>query len=88
MLHRVDLGEICRDIMVAAAFARGQMEATARKRWRRCTAEMDHRGERLFLLLVGDRVWPARKNRRDVAVQKHRCELDGVARQDPSIDRQ
>jgi hypothetical protein len=29
-----------------------------------------------------------RKNRRDVAVQKHRCELDGVARQDPRIDRQ
>jgi hypothetical protein len=46
---------------------------------------MDHRGERLFLLLVGDRVWPARKNRRDVAVEKHRCELDGVARQDASV---
>jgi hypothetical protein len=67
-LHRVDLVEICRDIVVAAAFAGDQMEATARRRWRGCTAEMDHRGERLLLLLVGRRVWPARKNRRDVAV--------------------
>ena len=77
------------DIVIAAAFAGDRMEVAARKSLGGGrTVEMDHRGERLLLLLVGAGVWPARKNRRDVAVQKHRCELDGVARQDPSIDRQ
>jgi hypothetical protein len=84
--HRADLGEICRDIVFAAAFASNQMEAAVREGLgRRRTAEMDHRGERLLLLLVGGRVWPASKNGCDVAVQKHRRELDGVARNGASI---
>src|SRR5580704_2070553 len=46
---------------------------------------MNYRGELLLLLQAGGRVRSACKNRRDVAVQKHRRELDRVARHDASI---
>src|SRR5258705_1486496 len=62
------------------------MEAAARKGLGRgCTAKMNDRGELLLLLLVGGPVWSACENRRNLAVQKHRCELDSVARHDASI---
>src|SRR5882672_2916648 len=64
------------------------MEAAARKGLGRgCTAKMNDRGELLLLLLVGGPVWSACKQRRNLAVQKHRCELDSVARHDASIKR-
>ena len=84
--HRADLGEICRDIVVTATFAGDQMEAATREGLGGgCTAEMNHCGKLLLLLRVGGRIWSACKNRRDVAVQKHRRELDSVARHDASI---
>src|ERR1700757_22502 len=62
------------------------MEAAARKGLGRgCTAKMNDRGELVLLLLVGGPVWSACENRRNLAVQKHRCELDSVARHDASI---
>src|ERR1700751_1484672 len=62
------------------------MEAAARKGLGRgCTAKMNDRGELLLLRLVGGPVWSACENRRNLAVQKHRCELDSVARHDASI---
>jgi hypothetical protein len=62
------------------------MEAAVREGLcRGCTAELDHGGQRLLLLLAGGRGWPAGKNGRDVAVEKHRRELDSVARQGASI---
>src|SRR5260370_34325593 len=85
-LHRIHLGEICRDIVVTAAFAGDQMETAAREGLGRgCTAEVNHRGKLLLLLRVGGRVWAAGKTRRDVAFQKHRRELDSVARHDAGI---
>ena len=68
-LHRIHLGDVCRDIVVTAAFAGDQTEAAAREvLGRGCTAEMNHRGELLLLLQAGGHVWSAGKNRRDVAV--------------------
>src|SRR5882762_2693902 len=62
------------------------MEAAARKGLGRgCTAKMNDRGELLLLLLVGGPVWSACENRRNLAVQKHHCKLDSVARHDASI---
>src|ERR1700730_3951705 len=57
------------------------MEAAARKGLGRgCTAKMNDRGELLLLLLVGGPVWSACENRRKLAVQKHRCELNRLTR--------
>src|SRR5690242_4763111 len=84
-LHRIHLGEICRDIVVTATFAGEKMEAATREGLGRgCTAEMNHCGKLLRLVQVGGRVWSVCKNRRDVAVQKHRRELDSMARHDAS----
>jgi hypothetical protein len=58
LLHRVDLGKICRDVMVAAALAGDQVEAAARERLgRTCAAEMNYRGEFLRLLPTGRPFW-------------------------------
>ena len=55
--HCADLGQISGDVVIAAAFAGGQMEAAVREGFgRSCAAEMDHRGQHLLLLLVGGRV--------------------------------
>jgi hypothetical protein len=57
--HRVDLGEICRDVVVAAALAVGQIEAVARERLgRTCAAKMNYSGELLLLQRTGRRAWP------------------------------
>jgi hypothetical protein len=41
-LHRPDLGEICRDVLVTAAFARRQFESAARKGFARtCAAQVN-----------------------------------------------
>jgi hypothetical protein len=63
-LHRTDLGEICHDVVIAAALAGGQMEATAREHLGRTrTAEMNYRGD--FLLCCGrSRLAVARESRR------------------------
>jgi hypothetical protein len=79
--HRVDLGEICRDLLIAAALTSDRMEAAAREcPGRARAAKMDYRGKVPLLLRVGGRLWRARENRRDFAVQKHRRELDSAAR--------
>src|SRR5260370_38113585 len=46
---------------------------------------MTLRGDFVLLLRVGGPFGPQSKNRRDLAVQKHRCELDSMARHDASI---
>src|ERR1700738_3539777 len=76
-LHRVDLGEVCRDVVVAAALAGRQLEAAAREGPSRTrAAEMDDGGELLLLLEARHRAGRSRENRRDVAVQEHCRELD------------
>src|ERR1700719_4366058 len=85
--HRIDLDEICRDLLIAAALSGDRTEATAREPLRRtCAAEMNYRGELLRLLPAGRSFWPVREDCRSVAVQKHRRQLDGAARWDPRIE--
>src|SRR5215472_18864688 len=69
LFHRVNLGEICRDVMIAAALAGHQMVVAACERLRRtCAAEMNYRGQ-LFLLLPADfRSSPISEDRRGVSV--------------------
>jgi hypothetical protein len=41
-LHRIDMGEVCRDVMVAATLAGDQMETALRERFgQTCAAEMN-----------------------------------------------
>ena len=57
LLHRVDPGEIDRDVVVAAAFARHQLKTTAgESRGGTGTAEMDDGSEILRLLQTRCRV--------------------------------
>src|SRR5205807_1742666 len=80
-LHRRDPGEIGRDVVVAATLAGGQLEAAAREFLGRASAaEMDDGGEVLLLPRARGRAGSAGEDRRDVAVEEHRGELDGVAR--------
>ena len=68
-LHRVDRGEVCCDVVVAATLAEGQTEAAARKGLgRTCAAEMDDGGE-ILLLLRARRVRPVCENCCDVAAR-------------------
>jgi hypothetical protein len=79
------MGEICRYVLVAAAFAGDQMETSLRERLgQTCAAEMNYRSE--FLLLLQTGAWPVRENAGEIAVQKHRRELDGAARHKARID--
>src|ERR1700730_14085985 len=85
--HRIDLDEICRDLLIAAALSGDRTEAPAREPLRRtCVAEMNYRGELLRLLPAGRSFWPVRADCRSVAVQKHRRQLDGAARGDPRTE--
>src|SRR5712671_5066286 len=44
--HRIDPNEICRDLLIAAAFTGDRMETAARERLgRACAAKMDYRGK-------------------------------------------
>jgi hypothetical protein len=55
--HRIDLGEICRDLLIAAALKGDRMEAAARERLgRACAAKMDYRGKLPLLLCAGRRL--------------------------------
>jgi hypothetical protein len=55
--HSIDLGEICRDLLIAAALTGQQMEAAARERLgRACAAKMDYRGKLPLLLRAGSRL--------------------------------
>jgi hypothetical protein len=68
--HITDMGEICRDVVIAAALAGDQMEAAAREPLgRTCTTEMNYCGELLRVLRASPRAWPARENCGDIAVQ-------------------
>ena len=69
LLHCGDLGEICRDIVIATALAGGQMESAARKSlgWT-CAAEMNYGSEFLLVLRAHPRVWTTREKRRNFAV--------------------
>jgi hypothetical protein len=86
-LHRIDLGEICRDEVIAAALAGQHLKTTAHEgRGGTCAAEMDECGEILLLLRACRCVWRAGKNRRDMLVQVDRRELDGMARDRAGIE--
>ena len=54
--HRIDLGEICRDLLIAAALTGDRMEAAARERLgRACAAKMDYRRKLPLLRRAGRR---------------------------------
>src|SRR5690348_357947 len=79
-LHRIDLREIGRDEVIAAALAVDCLKTAAGEGQRRTwTAEMDEGGEILLLLRVCGHVGCAAENGGDIAVQIHGRELDGVA---------
>src|SRR5260370_31339363 len=55
--HPADLGEICRNLLIAAALTGDWMEAAARERLgRACAAKMDYRGKLPLLLRAGSRL--------------------------------
>ena len=55
--HRIDLGEICRDLLIAASLTGDRMEAAARERvGRACAAKMDYGGKLALLLRAGRRL--------------------------------
>lgn len=86
-LHRVDPGDVGRDEVIAAALAGDHLKVTACVgQGGTCAAEMDQRGEILFLLRACLHIARKRKNRSHVAVQIHRCQLDGVARDRADIE--
>src|SRR4030081_2192395 len=86
-LHRIDLGEIYRDEMIAAALAGHHLKTTVHEgRGGTCAAEMDECGEILLLLRACRCVWRAGKNCRDIVVQVHGRELDGMARERAGIE--
>src|SRR5580704_7289486 len=86
--HRVDLGEICRDLLIAAALTGDRMEAAVRERLgRACAANVDCRGKLPLLLRAGRRLSRARENRRDFLVQKYCRKLDCTARWDRESSR-
>ena len=67
--------------MIAAAFVGHHLKLAAREG---CggtpAAKMDEGGEILLLLRACRHIARAGENRRDIAVQIHGCELDGMAR--------
>src|SRR3954453_15467398 len=86
-LHRIDLGEIGRDEVIAAALAGRHLKAAVGEGQRGAgAAEMDECGEILLLLRVWRRVARASENRGDIAVQVDRRELDGMARDRAGIE--
>jgi hypothetical protein len=79
-LHRIDPSNIRRDEVIAAAFTGYHLEiATRESRGGAWAAEMDEGGYILFLLRVCGHC-RAGENRGHIAVQIHRSQLDGVAR--------
>src|ERR1700732_2826802 len=73
--------------MIAAALAGHHLKTTVHEgRGGTCAAEMDECGEILLLLRACRCVWRAGKNRRDMLVQVHGCELDGMARDRAGIE--
>src|SRR6202521_4074301 len=61
-LHRIDLGEICRDEVIAAALAGHHLKTTVHEgRGGPCAAEMDGCGEIPLLLRACRCVWRAGK---------------------------
>ena len=79
-LHRVDPGDIGRDEMIAAALARDHPKVTARESRRRSrAAEMDEGGQILFCCGCLH-ITRARENPCDIAVEIHRRQFDGMAR--------
>jgi hypothetical protein len=86
-LHRIDLGEIRRDEMIAAALAGHHLKSTVHEgRGGTCAAEMDECSEILLLLRACRCVWRAGKNCRDILVQIDSRELDGMARDRAGIE--
>jgi hypothetical protein len=86
-LHRVDPGEIDRDLVVAATFVGHQLKTTAGEGCgRTSTAEMNDGSEILRLLRTRCRAWPACQYLHDVPVQGHCRKLDGIARHDAGVE--
>src|SRR5260221_7072098 len=73
--------------MIAAALAGHHLKTTVHEgRGGTCAAEMDECGEILLLLRACRCVWRAGKNCRDIVVQIHGRELDGMARDRAGIE--
>jgi len=73
--------------MIAAALPGHHLKTTVHEgRGGTCAAEMDECGEILLLLRACRCVWRAGKNCRDIVVQVHGRELDGMARDRASIE--
>src|SRR5258707_13256136 len=73
--------------MIAAALAGHHLKTTVHEgRGGTCAAEMDECGEILLLLRACRCVWRAGKNCRDIVVQVHGRELDGMARDRAGIE--
>jgi hypothetical protein len=86
-LHRVDTGEVCRDLVITAALAGGQTKpALGKGLGRTRAAQMDYRGKLLLVLRIRLAMSPAGENRPEIAIQINRRELNGVARQHPRIE--
>jgi hypothetical protein len=69
-LNRIDLGEICRDEVIATALVGLHLKTTVHEgRGGTCAAQMNESGEILLLLWACHCVWRAGKNRRDIVVQ-------------------
>src|SRR5258707_4747388 len=73
--------------MIAAALAGHHLKTTVHEgRGGTCAAEMDECGEILLLLRACRCVWRAGKNCRDIVVQVHGREFDGMARDRAGIE--
>src|SRR5205807_8574682 len=81
--HRVDLDEVCRDVVIAAALPGYQAEAAARecRRWT-CAAQLNYRSQLLPLLTADFRPSAMAKNRCDVPVNVTRARQSGLERSD------
>src|SRR4030081_4095869 len=73
--------------MIAAALAGHHLKTTVHEgRGGTCAAEMDECGEILLLLRACRCAWRVGKNCRDIVVQVHGRELDGMARDCAGIE--
>ena len=85
--HRIDIGKICRDRMVAATLAGQQMKAAARKSAGGArAAEMDDGGKILLLFRARPNVALGCENCCDIAVEEYRRQFDGIAWHDPGVE--
>src|ERR1700738_790662 len=86
-LHRVDLGDIGSNEMIAAPFAGHHLKVTACvSGGRTSAAEMDKGSQVLLLLRVWLHIAREGENRRHMAIEIHGCKFDGMARERAEIE--